>query len=89
MSVAASRSTSLKEYRALQRELQAELDRLIESTDAASNKGDMDRWSDLRQQQSTVARSLASTVASIAQLETAERVRASHPRRTFSNRVPR
>lgn len=86
MSIAASKPTSLDEYRAQAQELQGTLDHLVVETRAAAVKGQMAQWSRLRQRQSEVAKKLASTHASIAQLEFSARMM---PPRTFSNRVQR
>lgn len=85
MSIAAQPRPSLDEYRAQARDLEAELDRLEASADAAALAGRMERWADLRKKRATKARQLASVRASIAQIELSP----AFPSRTFSGRVER
>lgn len=82
-----SPESRLVEYRRQARRLEAELDRLRESAQAAAAAGRTRRWQALRGEQAKVARELATVTASIAQLEHAARINL--PRRTRSWSVTR
>lgn len=91
MSVTATKTKrpTLAENRARQKELQTRLDDLVVETYDAGDRMDMDAWGRLRQQQSEVAKELASVTASIAQAEYAQRIHRTTPNRRYSELIKR